>query len=116
MEIETIKDKIENAIVALSTVTPDNKPHTIAVEVNKIEDNKIIITNNQMKTTIDNIKNNPNVSLVFWEGEKGWRIDGNTEYYDSGKYLDFVKSLKENEGLPAKGAIVVNIEKIEVLG
>ncbi len=116
MEIEHIKDKIEKAIIAVATVNNKGNPHNIAIKYAKVKDGRVIITNNYMKTTIENIKNNPNVSLVFWEGEKGWRIDGNTEYYDSGKYLDFVKSLKENEGLPAKGAIVVNIEKIEVLG
>ena len=116
MDIEDIKDKIKNKIVALAMVMPNNKPHAIAVEVNKVEDNKIIITDNQMKKTPGYIKNNPSVSLVFWEGENGWRIDGQAEYYDSGKWLEFVKSLKENKGLPAKGAIVVNINEIKELG
>jgi hypothetical protein len=69
-----------------------------------------------MKTTINNIKNNPQVSLVFWEGEKGWRIDGKVEYYDSGEWLDFVKSLEENKGEPANGDLVINVEEINELG
>ena len=66
MDNEIIKI-IENKIVALASVTSNNEPHTIAVEVNKFENNKIIITNNQMTNTPHNIKKNPNVSLVFWE-------------------------------------------------
>ncbi len=116
MEIEKIKDKIENSIIALASVSSEGKPHNIAVEVNKVKDGKIIITDNYMKTTINNIKNNPDVSLVFWEGGKGWRINGEAEYYDSGKWLMFVKSLKENEGHPAKGAIVINVEEVRELG
>ena len=120
MKIEEIKDNIKNKIADLASVTLDNKPHTIAVEVNEVKDNKIIITDNQMKNTPKDIKNNPNVSLVFWEGkkdeERGWRINGKAEYYDSGKYLDFVKSLKENKGCLTKGAIVIKVEEIKELG
>lgn len=115
MEIEDIKEIIENKIVALASITLDNKPHAIAVEVNKVEGNKIIITDNQMKNTPKYIKNNPNVSLVFWEKENGWRIDGKAEYYNSGKWLDFVKSLDENKNYSPKGAIVVNVEEIAEL-
>jgi len=116
MKIEDIKEIIENKIVALSSVTPDNKPHSIAVEINEVIDNKIIITDNQMKKTVENIKNNPNISLVFWQGEEGWRISGTATYHSSGKWLDYVKSLKENQGFPAKGALVIKVEEITKLG
>jgi len=69
-----------------------------------------------MKTTIENLKNNPYISLVFWEKENGWRIDGKAEYYNSGKWLDFVKSLPENKEFSPKGAIVISVENITELG
>jgi predicted pyridoxine 5'-phosphate oxidase superfamily flavin-nucleotide-binding protein len=119
MELKDIKDKIEKAIIAVATANSKGEPHNIAVACVKVEDNKIIITNNYMKTTVENIKNNPKVSLVFWEGkegnEEGWRIDGQVEYHEEGTWLEFVKGLKENKGLPARGALVVNIEKIRRL-
>jgi len=116
MKIEELKDKIKNKIVALASVTQENKPHTIAVEVNEVEVNKIIITDNQMKNTPKYIKKNPNVSLVFWEKDKGWRINGKAEYFDSGKWVEFVKGLKENKKYSPKGAIIVNIEEVKELG
>ena len=116
MKIEDIKDKIENAIVALATVTSEGKPHNIAIMDAKVKDGKIIITDNYMKITIEDIKSNPSISLVFWEGEKGWRVDGKAEYYDSGEWLDFVKSLKENKRFSPKGALVINVEEIKELG
>jgi len=115
MKIRDIKNKLEKATIAVSTVK-SNKPHAIAIMYAKVKDNKVIITNNYMKTTIENIKKNPNICLVFWEGEHGWRIEGEAEYHDSGKWLDFVKSMKENKGEPANGAIVINIKNIRVLG
>ena len=119
MEIKDIKEKIEKAIIAVATANSKGIPHNIAVACVKVEDNKIIITNNYMKTTVENIKNNPNVSLVFWGGkeggEEGWRVEGRAEYHDSGKWLDFVKGLKENKDMPARGALVVNIKEIRRL-
>ena len=116
MEINDIKDKLERATIAVATVNNKGNPHNIAIMYAKVKDGKIIITNNYMKKTINNIKNNSNVSLVFWEGEKGWRIDGKVEYYDSGVWLDFVKALEENKGEPANGALVVNVKEIKELG
>jgi len=115
MEIKNIKGKIEKATIAVATVNKEGNPHNIAIMYAKVKDGKVIITNNYMKTTINNIKNNPNVSLVFWEGEKGWRIDGEVEYHDSGEWLEFVKGLKETKGMPARGALVVNIKEIRKL-
>lgn len=115
MKIEEIKEKLERATIAVATIK-ENKPHLIAIMYAKVKDGKVVITNNFMKTTIDNLKNNPYISLVFWEDEKGWRIDGKAEYHNSGKWFEFVKKLKENKEFSPKGAIVINIENIRELG
>jgi len=115
MKIENIKDKLEKATIAVATVK-DNKPHAIAIMYAKVKEGKVIITNNYMKTTVDNLKENSNIALVFWEGESGWRVEGKAEYYEKGKWLDFVKQMPENEGEAAKGAIVINVENIKELG
>lgn len=115
MKIQDIKGKLENEYISLASVTSDNKPYAIAAEINKVEDDKIVITNNFMKTTIENIKNNPNVSLVLIEGENGWKINGKAKYYDSGKWLNFVKSLETNKRYSPKGAIVINVEEVKEL-
>ena len=115
MNINNIKEKLENSTISVSTINND-KPHTIFILYPKVIENKIIITDNYMKTTINNIKNNENICLAFFEREKGWRISGKAKYYNSGKWLEFVKNLKENKGFPAKGAIIIEIEKIDKLG
>jgi len=116
MKIEDIRDKLEKAIIAVATINKKNRPHNIAIMYAKVAEGKVIITNNFMKSTIENLKINPYVSLLFWEDEKGWRIEGKAEYFDSGKWLDFVKSLPENKDYPAKGAVVVDINEIKELG
>jgi len=116
MKIEDIKNKLEKAIIAVATVDSDNKPHTIAIMYAKIKEGKVVITNNYMDSTIKNLKTNPYISLVFWEGEDGYRIDGEVEYFDSGKWLEFVRSLPENKGFAADGALVVDVDNITELG
>lgn len=107
---------LKNKIVSLSTVTKDNKPHSIACEINGIKDKKIIITDNYMKTTIDNIKDNAHVCIVYWDNQTGYRICGTAKYYECGEWLKFVESLPENKNFPCKGALIVNVENVVKLG
>ncbi len=116
MNIENIKNGIENATIAVATVNSKNKPHAIAIMYAKVKNNKIVITNNYMHSTIQNLKDNPYVSLVFWKGEVGWRINGKVEYFESGEWFDFVKNMPENKDEPVNGALVVEVENITELG
>jgi uncharacterized pyridoxamine 5'-phosphate oxidase family protein len=115
MEIDEIKNKLENATISVATVSPDNKPHSIAIMYAKVKNGKVVITNNHMNSTIKNLKVNPYVSLVFWEKENGWRIDGKVEYFDSGEWFDFINKLPENKDEPANGALVIEVENIKEL-
>lgn len=115
MKIQDIKTKLEKSTIAVSTIN-NNKPHTIFILYPKIIENQIIITNNYMKTTIDNLERNPNICLAFYDGENGWRISGKAKHYSSGKWLEFVKSLEENKGFSPKGALVIDVEEVKELG
>ena len=115
MEVEDIKEIIEKNPLALATIK-EGKPYVIAVAYVKVKDGKIIITNNYMKTTVENIKNNKDISLAVWNKKwEGDQLNGEAEHYDSGKYLEFVKSLEENKNESPKGAIVVKINEIKKL-
>jgi len=114
---EEIKKIIEENSLAFATVDKDNKPHVIAVAYVKVKEGKLIVTNNYMDSTIDNIKNNSSVGLAVWNKDwEGYRIDGEASYFEEGEYYDFVKSMKENKDEPGKGAIVVDIKEIKKLG
>ncbi|AKM81977.1 MAG: pyridoxamine 5'-phosphate oxidase-related FMN-binding protein [Berkelbacteria bacterium GW2011_GWE1_39_12] len=117
MTLNEIKEILENNPVALSTVTEENKPNVIAVAFVKIVQNQILITDNYMNETLQNIKANNNVCLVVWNKDwQGYKIVGAASYYNNGEWLDYVKKMSENKGLPAKGAILTDIEKIVKLG
>jgi predicted pyridoxine 5'-phosphate oxidase superfamily flavin-nucleotide-binding protein len=93
---------------------PDGKPNAIGVAyVKVVSDSEMVITDNYMNQTPIDIQNNKNVCLLVWDKEmKGYKMIGQAEYLSSGKWSDFVKALPENNGLPAKGAILVKVENI----
>jgi hypothetical protein len=111
MKLAKLKKQIEKSVLAVAT-SKNNKPHQIAIACVKVLGNNLIITDNFMKETRKNIKSNNKVSLIFWKN-KGYELRGNAKYYSSGKWLNFVRNLKENKGFKPKGAVVVKIKEIK---
>lgn len=115
MKIEKIKEIIEGNPLALATIN-ENKPYVIAVAYVKVKDSKLIITDNYMKATIENIKKNNKVSLAVWNKDwEGYQISGEAEHFNSEEYYDFVKNIEKNKEEPCKGAVVVKINNIKKL-
>jgi uncharacterized pyridoxamine 5'-phosphate oxidase family protein len=115
--LSEIQETLEENPVAFATVTPEGKPYTIGVAFVKVKNEKVVITDNYMKTTIDNLKKNKNVSLVVWDEEwNGYQINGVAEYFLSGDWLEFIKNIPENKDEPCKGAIVIEVKSIKEMG
>jgi predicted pyridoxine 5'-phosphate oxidase superfamily flavin-nucleotide-binding protein len=114
---EGMEKMIENNPLALSTSYKNGNPHTIVVaDVKVIDSNKLLIGDNYMLNTMNNLKNNKNVSLAVWDNSKkdiGYGLEGTAEYFSSGDYLTKVKNI--HQGYPAKGAIIINLTKIKRL-
>ena len=105
------KKLIEKGVIALATCR-NNNPHVIPVACAKVVGKNLVITDNFMKKTKENIKKNKNVALALWKGDHVYKLSGKASYYNKGNWLEFVKKMKENKGLPAKGAIVIKVNGI----
>jgi len=116
-----IKKMVEENALGLATVDKKGNPHNIAVGyVKVISKNQLLISNNWIVETIKNIKHNNNVSLAVWnhnwkEHCVGFELIGKADYFESGKWVDMMKTFPINQGEPCKGAIIVTVNKIEVL-
>ncbi len=109
--LEKHKKLIENNLLYVATTSETKKPHVIVCGCCKVNDNKILITDNYMKTTKENVINNNKISLCVGSEEDGFLyVDGVVEYKVLGKEYDFVKSLEDNKGLPCKGVLVVTTD------
>ena len=108
------KNVIEKNPLAFATVDWTGKPNVIGIAcVKAVSPNKILITDNFMKQTKENITKNRNVCLAVWNKKwKGYKLIGTASYYTKGKWKAFVEKMPENKGLSAKGAILVNVKKV----
>jgi hypothetical protein len=108
-----IKFLLEKSIVAFATVDLSNKPNVVAVAFCKvISDNQILITDNFMNKTRENLENNKNISLSFWDQDNGYQLKGSAEVFTSGEFKEKVDSDPDNDGLAHKAAILVTINEI----
>jgi len=122
MNLFDYKDLIDNKPMHIATINSENNPNlSVASDIRVLEEDKIIISVNEMNNTQKNIEYNSNVVLtVFNEEWVGLRIFGKAKFYANGKYYDFCNNtfFANGEVTPfgatkPKGAIVVIVEKIE---
>ena len=106
---------IENNPCHIATINKDLKPNlSVASDVKVLNDTTILISNNEMIHTPDNILNNGNVVLTsFNEQWAGLRLTGVATYYTQGEYFDICNKHFKNEKTTPKGVIIVNVEQVE---
>lgn len=119
MNLFEYKDLIDGKPMHIATVNKHNNPNlAVASDVKVIEENKIMISVNEMVNTQENIKYNHNVVLtVFDENYEGLRMFGIAEYYTEGKYFEldkeaFDEALFNERGIHIKGTIIVTVDKV----
>ena len=115
VKLVTLKKLLENYPMHIATVTKENKPNLAVVSDIKVLDNKtILLSNNEMIHTPDNILNNPNVVLTsFNEKWAGLRITGKAKYYTNGKYFELCNNIFNNDTATPKGVIIITITSVE---
>jgi len=116
-----MKKMIEENALGFASVNSNSNPHNIAVGyVQVVSENQLLISNNYICETLENMENNPNVALVVWnrdwkENCVGYELCGKAEYFNEGEWVERIKQLPINKGEPCKGAILVTINKIKTL-
>lgn len=107
--------------IILSTSNKEGQPHCIIVQPSKIENDKIILSNIQMKTSINNLQENNKCFINIFLQENNdmqIKIDGSSNIYNSGKLYEEIKTYEETNNLPSElkvnSIIVINIENIEI--
>ena len=112
---------IEENALGLATVDNQGNPHNIAIGyVKVVSENQLLVSDNYIEETIENIKSNPNVALVVWHSNwketcVGFELKGVAEYFTSGKWVDEIKKIPINKNEPCKGAILIKINNIKSL-
>ncbi len=121
MDLSKYKDLINRKPMHIATVNKENNPNlAVASDVMVIDNDKLVISVNEMVNTQQNIQYNNNVVLtVFNEEYEGLRIFGTAKFYSNGKYYELCEKefFGNGEVTPfgatkPKGAIVVTVNKL----
>ncbi len=122
---EQLKQLVEGNVGALASIGESGKPHNIAVGSQQVvSGNQILVTDNFMEETIQNILKNKNVSLVFWNTDlekkkdcRGCEFRGTAEYFTSGEWVEGIRERYKSQGknLPAKGAVLITVNETKRL-
>jgi len=102
-----------DARMVFTTCDKNNQPNAIWVLCAKlVNDTQIVIANNAMSKTLENINNGSQGTLLYIAPEReSYQIKGQLEYYEDGPVYDDMKNWLDDK-FPGKGAVVLNIEEV----
>ena len=104
---DTLEERKE---LVLSTCSKDCEPRAIVVISLGIVDDKLLIGDCMMKTTLKNMRENNKISIFSKDNGEYYCISGTVEIQPSGKYFDLATK-KSNPPLP-KNVLVIDIKEV----
>ncbi len=109
-------DALEKDLVFLATASSDGVPNVVPIGFARpIDEETILIADNYMNKTRQNLEKNPWISLVTKDATKcPFQFKGKVEIFESGKYFDTVTEWGQNAmtKLTPKAAILMKVEEI----
>ena len=113
-----MKEIAANAeVFVLATANKDGKPNVVPITFAKVlSDDELLLMDNFMQKTRQNIDANPIVAVSVWASGKGYQLKGKARVESSGKIFDegtqWVKS--RNPKLNPKAAVIVKVDEIYI--
>ncbi len=111
-----MKEAIEKNLVFLATSSPEGVPNVVPIGFARpINDDTVLIADNYMKKTRENLDANPNLALIVADAKTfPYQFKGTVEIFESGEYFDEVVDWvsKVKDELEPKSAILFKIKEI----
>ena len=107
--------------VILATSSKEGKPNGVPMGFFKvISDDEVVLADNFMLKTRQNLEQNPVAAVSFWSGEAryGYQLKGKVRIETSGKLLDEIRrDLKERKSpFTPKAAVVIKVDEAYYVG
>ena len=102
-------------VMALGTADKSGCPNVSAIASKKVIDANTILTIDTFHNkTIENIKENNNISIAMWRDSVGYQIKGTAIYHTEGEFFEMAKEwiLKLKPQKIVKGALEISITDI----
>ena len=112
---EMIKVLEETSLWVLATADSDGMPNAVPIRWTKILANDtLMLVDNFMKKSVDNIAVNPNVAISVWKDSTGYQFKGTASVQTSGVNFENGKKmvLEGNPKLNPKGVVILRVDSI----
>jgi predicted pyridoxine 5'-phosphate oxidase superfamily flavin-nucleotide-binding protein len=117
-EMKETAEKTPAFIIA--TASKDGKPNGVPMKgVRIISDDEIMILDNFMLKTRQNLEENPIAAISFWGGGRGYQCKGKVRIETSGKLFDeATRSVAHDDGpkRSPKAVVILKVEEIYYVG
>ena len=113
LTVEVKKAVSQQEVFPVATSNQDRIPNVVYIKYLKvIDDQTVLIADNYLNKTRDNILNNGKITFAVLDGDKGsYQIKGTAERLEKGSMYDEVQNWVP-ERLPRTAAVVMNVEEI----
>lgn len=117
---ERMKEIFEKQqVIALATATKKGVPNVVPISGKKIIDDETILISDQfLNKTLNNMKDNPEVAITIWENLEGYQFKGTATIETSGQRFEetakWIEDLGKQLNIPlkSKGAVIIAISEI----
>ncbi|BAW31239.1 MAG TPA: pyridoxamine 5'-phosphate oxidase family protein [Methanothermobacter sp.] len=109
-------DAIEKNLVFVATASSDGTPNLVPIGFTRpIDDKRILIVDVFMKKTINNLEENPKISIIVQNvKEHPYQFKGTAKIFKSGKFFEEAVEWAQNvmSEVEPKSAILMTVEEI----
>ncbi len=117
---ERMKEIFEKQqVIALATATKKGVPNVVPISAKKIIDDETILISDQfLNKTLNNMKDNPEVAITIWDNLEGYQFKGTVTIETSGQRFEetakWIEDLGKQLNIPlkSKGAVIIAISEI----
>jgi predicted pyridoxine 5'-phosphate oxidase superfamily flavin-nucleotide-binding protein len=107
-------------VYILATSSKDGKPNGVPIGIVRIKDDEVILADNFMLKTRQNLEENPLAAVSYWSEEDryGYQLKGKTRIETSGVYFDEIARDMEERKTPfkPKAVVVLPVEEAYYIG
>jgi|OM-RGC.v1.026677816 Predicted flavin-nucleotide-binding protein structurally related to pyridoxine 5''-phosphate oxidase len=110
MEItKTVQDILTTSPARVLASRDETGVNAVPISMVRANERDIWICNFFMEKTVENVQNNPYVSLVAWNGANGMQVKGRVEYITEGEVFEEARAWVEetNPARTLKGLLVL---------
>lgn len=116
---QACQDLINNAYAAALSTCADGVPNVVPVSMKQvIDDETVMVSDQYMKKTLANLRENPHAALSVWDEETGFQVKGSVTYENEGPRYEAVAAqvheILSSMGYDytSKGVAYIHVEEV----